>query len=83
MGKSQKGDFAPFPGSPGPFSDPSPHPRAPETSPFLNRRLEVIWEVPPLMIAALPDPRSGLLSPLDFDPGGQAVGTGPGGHQRR
>lgn len=54
MGKSQKRDFAPFPGSPGPFSDPPLHSRAPETSPFLNRRLEFIWEVPPLMIAASP-----------------------------
>lgn len=54
MGKSQKRGFAPLPGSPGPFSDPPPHPRAPETSPFLNGRLEFIWEAPPLMISASP-----------------------------
>ena len=75
LGKSQKRDISSFPGSLGPFSDHSPpHPRAPETSPFLNGRLEFIWEVPPLMISASPTLTQGLLSPLDFDLRGQAVG---------
>ena len=70
LGKSQKRDISSFLGSPGPFSD---H-RAPETSPFLNGRLEFIWEVPPLMISASLTLAQGLLSPLDSDLRGQAVG---------
>ena len=46
----------------------------PETSPFLNGRLEFIWEVPPLMISASLTLAQGLLSPLDSDLRGQAVG---------
>lgn len=59
LGKSQKRDISSFPGSLGPFSDHSPpHPRAPETSPFLNGR-RVYLGGSSADDLSLSDPRSG------------------------
>ena len=41
MGKSQKGDFAPFPGSPGPFSDPPTSPPSPRNFSLLEQKTGV------------------------------------------
>lgn len=59
LGKSQKRDISPFPGSPGPFSDLPTSPQSPRNFSLLERKTRVYLGGSSTDDLSLPHPRSG------------------------
>lgn len=73
LGKSQKRDISPFPGSPGPFSDLPTSPQSPRNFSLLERKTRVYLGGSSTDDLSLPHPHSGTALTPDFDLRGQAV----------